>query len=360
MTNARELSSRLADLLAREHGAMADFLVALADFDRRQLWTELGHASLFAFLVRELGLSAGAAQFRKTAAVLLQEYPEVEVPLRDGRLCISTVFELAKVMTPQNRAEVLPRFFHRSRREAMAVAAEIRPAEAAPHRDVVTPVRPVRVRPGEGAQPALAMDPLLPVETLAASAPVSEPAQHRAPDQRDEAVPLTADLSRLHVTVSRLFLRKLDAARDALSHSRPGASVEDILEAGLDLLLARSAKRKGLVETPRKTPPTSKGDAIPAHVKRAVMLRDGGCCQWKLRGGGICGSTRRIELDHVEEKARGGPPTVENVRLLCRFHNQLKARLVFGDAWMDRFARKERRRDGERPPEGPPQAPAPP
>ncbi len=33
---------------------------------------------------------------------------------------------------------MLPRFFHASKREAKAVAAELRPAEAAPHRDVVT------------------------------------------------------------------------------------------------------------------------------------------------------------------------------------------------------------------------------
>ncbi len=37
MTNARDLSTSLADLLRTEHGAMADFLVALADFDRRRL-----------------------------------------------------------------------------------------------------------------------------------------------------------------------------------------------------------------------------------------------------------------------------------------------------------------------------------
>ncbi len=72
---------------------MADFLIALADFDRRKLWRDLGHASLFTFLRRELGLSAGAAQYRKTAAELVQKLPEVEAALRDGRLCLSTVIE---------------------------------------------------------------------------------------------------------------------------------------------------------------------------------------------------------------------------------------------------------------------------
>jgi hypothetical protein len=113
---------------------MADFLVALADFDRHRLWLELGHASLFAFLHRELGLSAGAAFYRKTAAELIQRLPEVVEPLRDGRLCLTSICELAKVITAANRAEVLPRFFHTSKQEAKAVAAEIAPREAAPGR----------------------------------------------------------------------------------------------------------------------------------------------------------------------------------------------------------------------------------
>jgi hypothetical protein len=54
---------------------MADFLVALADFDRRRLWVELGYSSLFSFLHRELGLSKGAAFYRKTAAELVQRFP---------------------------------------------------------------------------------------------------------------------------------------------------------------------------------------------------------------------------------------------------------------------------------------------
>jgi len=88
MDNARELAADLLRLLRREQGAMADFL---ADFDDRRLWLKLGHSSLFTFLHRELGLSKGASHFRKTAAELIRRYPEVVEPLRDGRLCISSV-----------------------------------------------------------------------------------------------------------------------------------------------------------------------------------------------------------------------------------------------------------------------------
>ncbi len=51
---------RLADLLARERAALGDFLVELATFDDRKLWVDLGYASLFDFLHRELRLSKGA------------------------------------------------------------------------------------------------------------------------------------------------------------------------------------------------------------------------------------------------------------------------------------------------------------
>src|SRR5919198_3748423 len=139
--NARELSNQLLTLLRKEQSAMADFLLALADFDQKKLWRDLGHASLFSFLRRELSLSAGAAQYRKTAAELVQKFPEVEAALREGRLCLSSVVELAKVLTFENRHEVLPRFFGLSRREAEALAVSIRPVEVAPRRDVVTVVR---------------------------------------------------------------------------------------------------------------------------------------------------------------------------------------------------------------------------
>jgi hypothetical protein len=140
MDTARDFADRLAALLRKEQGAMADFLLALADFDRRRLWQTLGYSSLFHFLHRELGMSKGAAHYRKTAAELIQRVPEVVEPLREGKLCITSIIELAKVLTPENLAEVLPRFFHRSRQEAKAVSAELAPMEAAPLRTVVTAI----------------------------------------------------------------------------------------------------------------------------------------------------------------------------------------------------------------------------
>ncbi|WP_152643430.1 DUF222 domain-containing protein, partial [Anaeromyxobacter sp. PSR-1] len=141
MDIALEFTNRLVALLRSERHAMSEFLVALAEFDRRALWRERGHTSLFSFLHRELKLSAGSAQLRKTAADLIQRYPAVQEALRDGKLCLSSVCELAKVVTTENCAEIMPRFFGLSSRDAAAVAASIRPVENPPRREVVVPIR---------------------------------------------------------------------------------------------------------------------------------------------------------------------------------------------------------------------------
>lgn len=309
---------------------MAEFLVALADFDRQRARAELGYSGLFWFLHRELRLSKGAAHYRKVAAELIQEHPEVVAPLRDGRLCLSTVVEVAKAAEVVDLAEVLPRFFGLSRREAAEIVAALRPVQRPPVRDVVTVValpRPSTTSVVANHDTPVAVQP-------------HEPLLRGSYPAKTEIVPLDADRRRIHVTVSKRFLAKVDAARGALSHSHPGATNESILEAGLDLLLARHRKRRGIGAKPARTSRSAATGRIRAEVKREVWARDEGRCTWPLDGGGTCGSTLRLEFDHVVARGRGGSSDAANVRLLCRFHNQLTARVTYGDDLMDRFARE--------------------
>jgi hypothetical protein len=254
------------------------------------------------------------------------------------------------VLTPENRDTVLPRFFHCSKHEAKAVVAELAPVSDPPRRAVVT-TAPVE-RPAERALLATTS-----VETRSQAVRPGEPIclevvnaspQSRPAAIRDESVPLTAILNRLHVTVSRAFLGKLEAARLALSHAKAGATVEDVLEAGLDLVLEKDAKKKGLVPKPRSRAASqsaaSASDHVPASVRREVWKHDQGCCHWPIASGGICGSRLRPELDHIIPKARGGASTSDNIRVLCRAHNDLAARLAFGDGYMEGFTARARYR----------------
>ena len=118
MHDARSLSRRIASLLAEERNSLADFLVALADFDRQRGWAELGYATLHQYLERELELTGGPAFYRRVAVGLIQKFPSIIEPIRDGRICLTAVHALSQVLTAETEAEVLPRFYGLSREKA--------------------------------------------------------------------------------------------------------------------------------------------------------------------------------------------------------------------------------------------------
>ena len=130
-----------------------------------------------------------------------------------------------------------------------------------------------------------------------------------------------------------------------LSRGREKRKVE-VLEVGLDLILQRHAQRRGITERPRIARPSSSPEYVSAHVKAAVTKRDNGECQFPLDGGGICGSKRDLQFDHIRPRAMGGPGTVENVRLLCAYHNAVAARATLGNEVMDAYTQRGRATGG--------------
>ena len=69
---------------------------------------------------------------------------------------------------------------------------------------------------------------------------------------------------------------------------------------------------------------------IPAAVKRAVWWRDAGQCAFVSDAGRRCTARSFLELHHIQPHAMDGPPTVGNISLRCRRHNEYEAELVFG------------------------------
>ena len=323
---ARRILHHHTDLLRTERSCLADLLLSVAEFEERGLHRALGHATLFDYLHRSLSMSKGMAHYRMVGARLIRRFPEVEGPVRDGRLCLTTVVELARVMTEANRAEVLPRFFGLSRQEARQVAVELDPVAVVPRRTIVS--TPVPVTEEVHAQGCLngSGSTVEPGPThLEGVKPVLGPQPNPMPGAvRSTVDPLTSTESRLHITVSREFLALLRKARAGESHRNPGATDEQVLKLALETLLEKQSKREA---------------CVPAKVKREVVKRDGGKCQWQLPDGGVCGATTRLEVDHVVPRGKGGPDTVDNCRILCRSHDLEAARRAYGDDVMDLFTR---------------------
>src|SRR5216684_8414998 len=315
--SARDLDRRLADLVRSERHLVVQFVVELAGFAKRELYRELGYTSLFYYCVRQLGLSKSSAFRRSEVARLIARFPVIAEQLAEGRLSIRALVELREVLTEENHVEVLARAEGKSQEEAQLLAVEYKPKPVP--RDVVR---------------ALPMPPA-PLVVVAAV-----PAGTKTPPPPAEVVkPLTPELRRLNVTVSADFMAELEQVRAALSHKCPDGDFEQVVREAFKLVLERDRKRKALTDRPRAQSeiPGENDRYVPAAVKRAVWERDQGRCSWPMGDGEVCGSTHRLEFDHDLEVALGGKPTIENIRLLCKSHNLMKAEQHLGRALMANF-----------------------
>jgi 5-methylcytosine-specific restriction endonuclease McrA len=76
---------------------------------------------------------------------------------------------------------------------------------------------------------------------------------------------------------------------------------------------------------------------IPASVRHEIFLRDGGRCTHVGADGRRCEATHGLEIDHMKAFCHNGSNHLENLRLVCRGHNQYRADVTLGREFMDRF-----------------------
>ncbi len=98
-------------------------------------------------------------------------------------------------------------------------------------------------------------------------------------------------------------------------------------------LLRQHVQTKVFAATPRPRPAkgTKPGSRnIPANVERTVWQRDGGQCAFVAANGRRCTERSYIEFHHKSPYAVGGEPTVDNISLRCRGHNEYESELIFG------------------------------
>jgi hypothetical protein len=354
------LSRRLGELAGDERELQVEFLLHLAEFDRRRAWAEAGYGSLWEYLLRVLHLREGAAGRRIAAMRVLRRLPVLADALRDGRLCLSTVALLGPVLTEDNVAEVVARAAYLTKAEVERLVASLAPRSAPKEGLRRTPDR--RDLPSAALAPPLA--PPAPgrevtcAPSTGAPTPAAEaPAPARAPESRPTVRPVDADTYSLRVTVDAAFKAELDALKALLAHKVPSGDLAAVLREAVHCALEKHGKRKGTVVPKRKRKasaeaqrPASAGQQacapVPAEVRREVWRRDEGRCTWRGPDGHRCGSRWKLELDHIRPAALGGPSTVENLRVVCATHNQLHADQVFGREYMD-AARRGRPRVGE-------------
>ena len=165
----------------------------------------------------------------------------------------------------------------------------------------------------------------MPSATSAASAP-------ERPAQRAVVTPLAPERYRVQFTVGEATHEKLRRVQDLLRREIPDGDPGAIFDRALTLLLEDVARKKvALTSQPRNgRAAATRSRHIPARVKRAVWLRDGGRCAFVASAGRRCNERAFLEFHHREPYAIGGEATVANISLRCRQHNDYEAELAFG------------------------------
>src|SRR5262252_10948251 len=102
-----EIVADLKDLLSRERITLVPILEKIAKIEEWKLYLELGYDSMWAFLKRELGQSEAMIHDRLASSRMLRRFPQVAEPLHDGRLCMTVLASMAKVLTEENVDELI-------------------------------------------------------------------------------------------------------------------------------------------------------------------------------------------------------------------------------------------------------------
>jgi HNH endonuclease len=203
-----------------------------------------------------------------------------------------------------------------------------------PERDVKASVRRVPTAPG-GALPAVSAA----AATLSSAPPevagpfAAEAISFSIPaPARSTVRPMAAERYEVRFTATAETREKLRLAQDLLGHAVPSGDLAQVFDRALTALIDELVRRK-FAATPHPRGSRGQGtdsDNIPAHLRRAVYVGDGGRCTFVSLDGHRCGERRFIEFHHVIPRAVGGEATVENIQLRCRAHNGHEVDLFFG------------------------------
>jgi hypothetical protein len=315
------LLSNAARLAKKERELSLEVLQHLREIERRSLYAERGYPSLFEYVVHELKYSQGAAHRRIASMRLLKEIPEMEEKLERGEISLSTLAraqtffrqEKHHVQSREEKIEVLKVLENKSTRE---VERELVCRSSEPERLVLEKLRPI-----------------------------------------------SQSHSELKILLNSEMLTELEELKCLLSHSRPKATLRELLEFAVRETVTRLRPRSP-TKAPQKRPAPGESNmakaVVPApepkvskpvlslryitkDIKRRVWERDQGRCTYSDPiSGRQCRSNFHLEYDHIHPVALGGESTQENLRLRCRAHNQLAAIAIYGPQKMAKFVPRMR------------------
>ncbi|MGZ3793194.1 MAG: HNH endonuclease, partial [Bdellovibrio sp.] len=267
------------------------------------------YSSLYEYLVKELGYSGSAAMRRLEAARLLKDVPTLAEKIQEGSVNLSQIGELSRALKEKEKTC------------GMKVSCT--------QKEELVAIITGKTTQETQKELSLALD--------------VQPKKHDSQRmQKDESI-------RLEITLTKEQYQKLmtckDLAAASLFQNQKESSLGSVIEALADQYLAKKIKPEADISA-RETKTTGTKNAVKRtteavsetdrviksrvnktltpKTRKAVLSRDL-CCQFKdKKTGRQCRSTYGLQVDHKTSRWASGDHSIENLQVLCFYHNQFK------------------------------------
>jgi hypothetical protein len=326
-------------LASAEHGLVAARTMCARRVEQTRVHKKHGHSDAATWMASETGEPVSDSAGLLAAARQMEKLPEVKEAFRDGKLSPSKARQVAGAATtdPSKERQLLEAAENqtlgqlratcdRVRRQAESELDEAAKYQAIRRRryykDVTEPDGAVkfdgRMTPDDGAK--------LRAELMRRARKICARARSEGRRERFECYMADAlmelvnsvrsgsgGVADVHVTVEAQALLRGHSTDGETCEIKgvghvPVATARQILGDGFLSILVKKGKDVTTI--------ASAGRAVPAAVDRALRERDKKCC---VPG---CDVTEALERDHrIVPFIDGGPTSLENLALLCRWHH---------------------------------------
>ena len=293
-----ELNDKVKSLASKERKLTEVVLRHIAEVDKRKLFLRKAYPSLFEYLVREIGYSAGAAQRRIDAARLLQVVPEVSVQIQSGAIHLSQISKMQKVCR-----QIKKESGHTVQASVKKLLLQQLENKTSEQTDLI----------------------------LAREFQIEVKVDEKRFVQKDESV-------RVELTFSKDEMALLKRAQDILSNKTGGSLKATVLEAAKRVIKSAESSRAATVavklnDTHRSSEhfyePTANPSrnepkvlkSVTPRLRKHILHRDQHCQFFDVSSTKVCGATRYLEVDHITPRFASGTNTPQNLRALCKSHN---------------------------------------
>jgi len=316
----KDLLLKVKSLVKEEKRITQEVLNHLEEVEYRKLFLSEGYPTLFDYCVKELGYGQGSANRRISAMRLIKTIPEAKEKLKLGSVNLSTLSQLhgflrreekEKTYTKDMKLDLLGKIEGKSQDQCEREFIKISPIENFKEKK--------KTLTEEFTQVTF----IASKELMAKLDLIKNLTAHRNSNpSMAEVIELMADM-----TLKEVNPVKLEKKGKEQSRSGESANAKEGQKSRITTQSETAAARRCVKNEPKINVQSNSSRYIPSSIRQSVWKRDQGQCQYiNKETGKICESKFALQMDHIHPFSLGGNNKEENLRLLCRAHNNWRTK----------------------------------